>query len=301
MAELDDCQSRFARQLREIEVALASHLPLSSAPERLRSAMRYSLLAPGKRIRPLLTLLCCDLCGRIWERALPAACAVEMVHTYSLIHDDLPAMDDDDFRRGRPSCHKQFDEATAILAGDALLTLAFETLARHIQPDDLAVRCITELAQAAGMRGMVGGQMDDLLREGGDQATLANLQSIHGRKTAALLIAAARIGALVGLHRSPPEATAKLQGITDYVTQLGLAFQIVDDLLDVQSDAATLGKMTQKDDKQGKLTYPGLLGVDGACSHLDKAYQQGLAALQPFGDAADSLVQLLRFVVERER
>lgn len=301
MAELDDYQSRFARQLREIEVALESYLPASSAPEPLLSAMRYSLLAPGKRIRPLLTLLCCDLCGRIRERALAAACAIEMVHTYSLIHDDLPAMDDDDFRRGRPSCHKQFDETTAILAGDALLTLAFETLARHIQPDDLAVRCISELSQASGMRGMVGGQMDDLLRQGNDQATLADLQSIHSRKTAALLIVAARIGALIGLHRSPPETMPTLQAITDYAAQLGLAFQIVDDLLDVQSDAATLGKMTQKDAVQGKVTYPGLLGVEEARAHLQQAYQTGLAALQPFGDAADSLVQLLKFVVERER
>jgi len=300
MAELDDYQSRFARQLREIEVALESYLPVGNAPDRLLTAMRHSLLAPGKRIRPLLTLLCCDLCGRIWERALPAACAVEMVHTYSLIHDDLPAMDDDDFRRGRPSCHKQFDEATAILAGDALLTLSFETLARHVQPDDLAMRCVSELAQAAGMRGMVGGQMDDLGQRT-DQAALTDLQSIHSRKTAALLIAAARIGALVGLHRSPPEDLANLQAITDYAKQLGLAFQIVDDLLDVQSNVSTLGKSTQKDATQGKLTYPGLLGLEEARSHLQQAYQQGLAALKPFGEDASSLVLLLKFVVERER
>jgi geranylgeranyl diphosphate synthase type II len=292
----------FAAQLREIEVCLERYLVQSDTPDRLLAAMRYSLLAPGKRIRALLTLLVCHVCGRIWEWALPAACAVEMVHAYSLIHDDLPAMDDDDFRRGQPSCHKQFNEATAILAGDALLTLAFETLALRVQPDVVAVRCVAELAQAAGMAGMVGGQMDDLTQEQSVAADLATLESIHRRKTGLLLRAAARLGGAIGLYRSPQEEeAAKLHAITEYATQLGLAFQIADDLLDVQSDAATMGKATQKDAQRGKLTYPGLLGVEGARAQLLRAYEQGMAALETFGPSAQSLGFLLKYVVERSR
>ncbi len=280
---------------------LGRYLTRADVPARLLSAMRYSLLAPGKRIRPILVLLSCDICGRISQWAMPAACAVEMVHTYSLIHDDLPCMDDDDLRRGQPTCHKQFDESTAILAGDALLTLAFEILASDIQPEDLSARCVLELAQAAGMSGMVGGQVDDLHHQEDMQGTLTVLESIHRRKTGALLRAAIRIGALIGLHRTPHvEAEGKLAALTEYANQLGLAFQIADDLLDVRSDAAILGKKTQKDASRGKLTYPGLLGEKAAQAQLEKAYQDGLSALMPFGLRAKPLAALLQFVVERE-
>lgn len=268
-------------------------------PKRLLEAIRYTLLAPGKRVRPILTLLSCEACGGGYRLALPAAAAVEMIHTYSLIHDDLPAMDNDDLRRGRPTCHKAFDEATAILAGDALLTLAFDVLAEQIPLGGIAAQCIRELSRAAGIFGMVGGQMDDILQEGQSSGTIEQLKSIHERKTGALLSAAVSMGTAFAFFARTPDA--RHDAVLQYAVELGLAFQIADDLLDVQSNSATLGKATQKDANHGKLTYPGLLGIEGAQRELKQAHERGLAALEPLGDRGRKLAELLTYVVERDR
>lgn len=268
-------------------------------PRRLLAAMRYSLLAPGKRVRPILTLLVCEACGRKRSDALAAAAAVEMIHTYSLIHDDLPAMDNDDLRRGRPTCHKAFDEATAILAGDALLTAAFEVVAEEVQPGALAAQCIGDLSHASGVHGMVSGQMEDILQETQTGGTLEQLESIHTWKTGALLNAATTLGARIALWGT--DSDLRFVIVQTYASHLGLAFQIADDLLDVQSDAATLGKATQKDASHGKLTYPGLLGIEGAKRELKHTHERGLAALAPLGEAGTNLAALLTYVVERDR
>lgn len=282
-----------------LSVYLAEQEQRGKLPRRLLDAMRYSLMSPGKRVRPILTLLTCEACSGARAAALPAAAAVEMIHTYSLIHDDLPAMDDDDLRRGQPTCHRAFDEATAILAGDALLTLAFQVLADEQKPGELAARCISDLSYAAGLHGMVGGQMDDLLQEGQGTGTLEQLRSIHARKTGALLHSAVVMGAHIALLGQ--EYDARFNAVQLYAEQLGLAFQIADDLLDVQSTASTLGKATQKDASHGKLTYPGLLGVAGATSELQSAHERGLAALEPLGEKGLMLKELLAYVVKRDR
>jgi geranylgeranyl diphosphate synthase type II len=228
---------------RRVDEALARYLPAEDeaptapCPARLASAMRYSVLGGGKRLRPLLCLLAAEACGADPALAMPAACALEMVHTYSLIHDDLPAMDDDDLRRGRPTCHKAFDEATAVLAGDALLTLAFEVIATHVRPAEAAIGCVRALAEASGPIGMVGGQMADLQAEGRPDGTLDALEAIHRRKTGALLRASLRMGAIVA-----GADEASLQALDVYGHAVGLAFQIIDDLLDVEGDEAKLGK-----------------------------------------------------------
>ncbi|MBV8233645.1 MAG: polyprenyl synthetase family protein, partial [Planctomycetaceae bacterium] len=220
---------------RWVDEALGRYLPEAAddpgvaCPARLAAAMRYSVLAGGKRLRPVLCLMAAEACGADPHAALPAASALELVHTYSLIHDDLPAMDDDDLRRSRPTCHKAFDEATAILAGDGLLTLAFEVVARHVRPAEAAAGCIRTLAEAAGPAGMVGGQMADLEAQGRHDGTLAALEAIHRRKTGALLHAALRMGGIVAGGDA-----AQLAALDVYGQAVGLAFQIIDDLLDVQ-------------------------------------------------------------------
>jgi geranylgeranyl diphosphate synthase, type II len=285
--------------------------PAEGCPSRLREAMRYSLLAPGKRLRPLLVLLAAEACGGRIEAAMPAACAVEMIHTYSLVHDDLPAMDDDDLRRGRPTCHKAFDEATAVLVGDALLTLAFEVLAGEVQPPAVAAACCAALAKAAGQRGMVGGQMDDVAAEEsgrvGDAAhspllplssspSLRHIESIHRRKTGAMIRVSLQMGAMIA------GATAEqLAALDAYGQRLGLAFQITDDLLDVQSSEAAMGKRVGKDAQQGKLTFPGLLGIDQSTQLGQQLVLEASEALKPFGVDADGLQAVAQFVLERNR
>jgi geranylgeranyl diphosphate synthase type II len=284
---------------RHLEAELARITARRIVPGRLMEAIRYSLLAPGKRVRPILTLLAYEACTDNADDltpALPAAAAVEMIHTYSLIHDDLPAMDDDDLRRGRPTCHKAFDEATAILAGDALLTLAFQVLSAS---PVATTACIHDLASAAGLLGMVGGQMDDILHEGQTTGTLEQLKSIHARKTGALLHCSISLGARLGLQGQLHDP--RWVALNNYADALGLAFQIADDLLDVHSDATTLGKATQKDAGMGKLTYPGLLGVDGAQQELQRAHREGLGAVKLFGESGRDLATLLTYVVERDR
>jgi geranylgeranyl diphosphate synthase, type II len=277
-----------------IEAALESRMLLGdSCPSRLREAMRYSLLAPGKRIRPILVLLAADACGGELDAVLPAACAVEMVHAYSLIHDDLPAMDDDDLRRGRPTCHKAFDEATAVLAGDALLTLAFEVLAKEIEPSALAAACCAALAEAAGACGMVGGQADDMEAE---RNSLPDLESIHHRKTGAMIRISLRLGGMVAAANA-----GQLASLDEYGKCLGLAFQITDDLLDVRSTEAAMGKRVRKDAQHGKATFPGCLGVEQSMRHAQDLTDAACQALSGFGAEADGLRSLARYVLERNR
>lgn len=246
--------------------------------------MRYSLLDGGKRLRPLILLSVSDAHGGPRAHAMPAACAIEMIHTYSLIHDDLPAMDDDDFRRGKPSNHKAFDEATAILAGDGLLTAAFEVIARNTPPP-LAAKLVLELATAAGPIGMVGGQQLDLGTDG-------DVHEIHKRKTGALITAAARMGAVA--------AGAKdLASITKYGRSLGLAFQIVDDILDVLGTARELGKTPGKDARQGKKTYPSLYGVEGSKRRAVHCVRAAHRAVAYLGERGQRLRDLADWVLSR--
>lgn len=266
----------------------------TACPQRLADAMRYSLLAPGKRLRPAMALMACEAVGGKLESALSGAVAIEMVHAYSLIHDDLPAMDDDDLRRGRPTTHIQFDEATAILAGDALLAAAFDHLSHQIAEPTVALECVRCLSMAAGPQALVGGQMEDLAAEQGGEQTLTRLESIHRRKTGALFDAAIRIGGLLG--GAPPGALEQLE---KYSQPLGLAFQVVDDCLDHTATAQELGKRTGKDLARGKLTYPGLLGLDEAKKKAADLIQTALLAVNSFGSAAWRLRWLAQFVQER--
>ena len=269
-------------------------------PASLREAMAYSLLAGGKRLRPVLVLLACEACGGEVESAIPAACALEMVHTYSLIHDDLPAMDDDDLRRGRPTCHKQFGEAMAILAGDALLTLAFEILAKEIQPPEIAAACCADLASAAGAVGMVGGQVADLTaeeecRKPSYQPSLEHLEGIHRRKTGRLLTCGLVMGArIAGAEKS------LLNRLETYGKSVGLAFQIADDLLDVTGNQAKMGKGVRKDADHGKLTYPSLLGVDQSRARAEDLIRQASEAISSLGPRGRRLEALAHFVLKRD-
>jgi geranylgeranyl diphosphate synthase type II len=273
----------------------------AATPAQLASAMRYSVLGGGKRLRPLLCLMSVEACGGDVSGAMGAACALELVHTYSLIHDDLPAMDNDDLRRGRPTCHKAFDEATAILAGDALLTLAFELVARSVEPDAAALQCVRILADAAGPSGMVGGQMADLEAE--HQATcehnpgsLEKLEAIHRRKTGALLCAPLQMGAVIA---GAPKA--HIDALDHYGRAVGLAFQIVDDLLDVQGDEAKLGKRVGKDSEHGKWTYPRFLGIDGSRRRAQQLADEAALALAPLGAGGLRLRELALALLERDR
>jgi geranylgeranyl diphosphate synthase, type II len=275
-----------------IESALDRYTHFSGdCPKTLRDAIRDSLLTPGKRMRPIVVMLAAESCGGDVEQALPAACAVEMVHTYSLIHDDLPAMDDDDLRRGRPTTHKKYGEAVAILAGDALQALAFEVLARDVSPAKVAAACCETLARACGATALVGGQCDDVctqLSSGSREV----LESIHNRKTGALFLAALRMGALVA--GASEEQHSALQ---EFGSHLGLAFQITDDLLDHDEDRRGTG-MKKKGDR-GKLTYPNLIGVQQSRMDVQRLVQSSLDALEIFGSSARSLSALARFVLDR--
>ena len=268
----------------------------SLCPPRLGSAMRYSVLGGGKRLRPVMALLAADACGGDWESALPAACAVEMIHAYSLIHDDLPCMDDDDLRRGRPTCHKAFDEATAVLAGDALLTYAFEVVARYVQPAAAAVGCVRELAFAAGPSGMVGGQMADLQAEGRSDGSAEELEHIHRRKTGALLRASLKMGAITA--GASPE---QLEAVDRYGQAVGLAFQIVDDLLDVEGTEEATGKRVGKDQGLNKWTYPRFWGVEGSRAKALLLADQAARALEPLGERGSALRALAWTLLERDR
>ena len=290
-------------EIQEIEKALQSYLPQLLPQENdlrktLFESMEYSLMAGGKRIRPQLVLEFCSLCGGSREQAMPFACALEMIHSYSLIHDDLPCMDDDDLRRGKPTNHKVYGEAAALLAGDALLTLAFETM---LSPESIAAagaeraaRAAGELARAAGAHGMVGGQIIDLESEG-KQVPLEVLEKMDEGKTGALILAACRMGCILG-GASP----AQMQAAEIYARSIGLAFQIQDDLLDVTGDAALLGKNTGMDSARGKSTYVSLLGVEKARETVERLTRTAVDALAVFGEKAQPLAELALALQNRD-
>jgi geranylgeranyl diphosphate synthase type II len=299
---LNDDLGQYLRDKRSlVEAHLDAALrPSPGCPAALLEAMRYSLLAPGKRLRPLLVVLAAEACGGTDAGALPAACAVEMIHAYSLIHDDLPAMDDDDLRRGLPTCHVKFGEALAILAGDALLTLAFQVLAEGYPPATAAA-CCRELARGAGACGMVGGQVDDLAWEkrGGG---LADLEALHARKTGALFRACLRLGAWAARGERPggPDP-ALLEALDGYGRCFGLAFQITDDLLDVEGSADQTGKGVGKDAARGKLTYPGLLGAAESRARAERLCREAQEQLAPLGAGGRRLAALAQMVCTRDR
>jgi len=331
-------QTYYAELRNRIDAHLNKQFTDPAIPDALRQAVRYSLLAPGKRLRPVLVLMAVDVCGAGVDDALPTACAVEMIHTYSLIHDDLPVMDDDTLRRGRPTNHVVYGEALAILAGDTLLTEAFRSLAAANQSPQVTADCLKILAGAAGGRGMVGGQVFDLCAERGpfpgvetsansenheqsgsfsgsdadrrlrqnsnpsvepSSSTGANdveqLIRIHRMKTGALITASLEMGAAVA--QAPAEVRQRLQ---TYGECCGLAFQIADDLLDVTGGGTRLGKETGRDHQLGKLTYPGLLGVEGSRQKAIELVNQACDCLSVFKDRAEPLRQLAQFIVERD-
>jgi geranylgeranyl diphosphate synthase, type II len=262
-------------------------------PPELGEAIRYALLAPGKRLRPRLVLLAAEACGGAVDAALPAACAVEMVHAYSLVHDDLPAMDDDDLRRGRPTCHKVFGEAVAILVGDALQARAFEIVAANIHPADRATRCCAVLGHAAGATALVGGQAADLAG-GLSTGDVTALEFIHRRKTGALITASLELGGICAGATSQ-----QLAALMEYGHCLGLAFQITDDLLDVSGSQADVGKRTAKDADRGKSTYPRLLGIEESRARVAELVDQACEAVALFGPAGKPLADLANFVRDR--
>jgi geranylgeranyl diphosphate synthase type II len=289
-----------------VDEALERYLPrLSNRVGRadllstLRKAMGYSLFAGGKRIRPILSIASFETVGGKGDRILPFACALEMIHTYSLIHDDLPAIDNDDYRRGSPTCHKVFGEALGILAGDALLTEAFRLMSdRSIQEDfsgneRLILTVINEVAHAAGISGMVGGQVVDVESEG-REVDPPTVQYIHTHKTGAMILVSVRVGAKIG------EATEKaLEALTSYGGKIGLAFQIADDLLNIEGDAAALGKSIGSDRSRGKATYPSVLGLAESKKKARELTGSALDALAPFGQEADPLREIARFIISR--
>jgi len=281
----------------KIERTLDQVLSPDNAPEaRIYDAMRYTTLGGGKRLRPFLVLQSAGLFEVAETPALRTGAALELIHCYSLVHDDLPAMDDDDLRRGKPTVHKKFDEATAILAGDALLTLAFEVLAAPATHDDAAVRAelVIELAKAAGVRGMVGGQMIDLQAET-QTLNLEEITQLQRLKTGALIAYGCKAGAILG-----KAAASDRQALLDYAQDLGLAFQIADDLLDVEGSAEETGKAVGKDAAAGKETFVSLLGVDGARREAGRLADQAVSRLEPFDERADLLRDTARFVVDRK-
>jgi farnesyl diphosphate synthase len=267
--------------------------PVGREDSKLSAALRYALLAPGKRLRPYLVVRCCELVGGARELAWPVAAAVECVHAFSLVHDDLPAMDNDDLRRGRPTTHKQFDEATAILAGDALVVLAFELIAGHVSNATIASRLVQELARATGWAGMIGGQAADLDGEK-SPPSIELTHAIHDRKTAILFCAAGRLGAIVG-----GGTETQIEAVGNYGRHFGLSFQIADDLLDVTSTAEELGKTVGKDARAGKQTYPAGVGVQASRVEAAAARDRAIEALSSFGDTAEDLCELARYVVAR--
>ena len=277
-----------------VEQALEAALPAAAqSPQRLHQAMRHSVLGGGKRLRPLLVYAAGRCTGADIARLDAPAAAVELVHAYSLVHDDLPAMDDDALRRGQPTTHIAFDEASAILAGDALQALAFELLAHADVDPGIAVGWLRSLSAAAGAAGMCGGQALDIAATGTGQDQ-DGLERMHGLKTGALIRSAVHMGALAG-----SDDAATLDGLDRFAELLGLAFQVRDDILDIEADSATLGKTAGKDQAQDKSTYPALLGLDGARQYLVQLETQMLHCLQAHGDNADALRALARLAVHR--
>jgi geranylgeranyl diphosphate synthase type II len=293
---------RYLQEKKEkVDSALERYLPKKEGfTLNLHKAIQHSLFAGGKRIRPILSIASFEAVGGKGEKIIPFACALEMIHTYSLIHDDLPAIDNDDFRRGKPTCHKTFGEAIAILAGDGLLTEAFKLMTNqpakdHLSSDGgLVLDLINEVAQAAGISGMVGGQVVDIESEG-KAVDLPTVQYIHTHKTGAMILASVRVGAKLGGAKGEI-----LKALTRYGENLGLAFQIVDDILNVEGEADLMGKKTGSDLSKGKATYPSVLGVEESKRRAEELVRLAVDALGPLGPDADPLREIARFVVARE-
>jgi geranylgeranyl diphosphate synthase type II len=292
-----DFKVELAKKAELVNGSISEYLSFDPQIEgRLGDAMRYVLESPGKRVRGALILWCCELVGGEVNRAAEmASIAVEMVHAYSLVHDDLPAMDDDDLRRGQLTCHKKFDEATAILAGDGLLTLAFEVLATEIEDAAVAVRLIKVLSGAAGPHGMVAGQMADIGAEK-SEADIDQLEFIHNNKTAKMFAAAAMMGAVAGGGDD-----GQVAGLYQYGLEIGQCFQITDDLLDVSATSDELGKTPGKDAEQGKVTYPAIVGIEESKEIAAQSVEYALELLDGFGEKADVLRVLAKELLERTK
>ncbi|GAA5131779.1 polyprenyl synthetase family protein [Luteolibacter yonseiensis] len=280
----------------EVDAAMDSFLPKAKErPATIHAAMRYSVFAGGKRLRPVLCLAAAEACGGEVSNALAPACAVELMHTYSLVHDDLPAMDDDDLRRGRPTCHKVYGEGMAVLCGDALLTEAFIVLAKAPATKRYGTReFIAELAETGGSRKLIGGQVMDLEGEG-KKLTKRDLVRIHEAKTAALLTTSLRLGGM-----SANATPAKLDALTKFGYALGLAFQVIDDILDVTQSTEVLGKTAGKDEAVEKSTYPAILGLDASRKEAAKLTRSAMEALKPLGKKAARLEEIAAYLLKRE-
>ncbi|WP_419655331.1 IspA: geranyltranstransferase (Farnesyl-diphosphate synthase) [Desulfosarcina variabilis str. Montpellier] len=295
-----DLKSYLAGVRQMVDNGLQQYLGDTASDVRIMQAMTYSVMAGGKRLRPVLCIAAAEAVGGQRQHVLPLACAIEMIHTYSLIHDDLPAMDDDQTRRGKPTCHVKFDEATAILAGDALLTLAFEILAdtgsrKSADERTSWLTAISEVASAVGFKGMIEGQMRDITFEG-TVLSEASLETLHRLKTGRLIEISVGTGALLSGASAKQQAALKT-----YAQRIGLAFQVADDVLNIKGDPERLGKATGTDQQRGKNTYPGLLGLDGAEHLAGQLINNALKAIDTFDNKADSLRAIAHYVVERTR
>lgn len=294
-----DLKAYLKEQCARVDAALDAYLPKETElPYSLHKAMRYSVFAGGKRVRPILLLAACEAVGGDTKHAIPAACAMEMIHTYSLIHDDLPAMDNDDFRRGNPTNHKVFGEAVAILAGDALLTEAFKLIsdpqfAADCHPE-ARLRVIHEIAICSGSYGMVGGQVVDMESEGKTDIDLPVVQYIHTHKTGALIKASVVSGALLG-----GADARQLAAITRYGKAAGLAFQIADDILDIEGTTEEIGKDAGSDEARGKATYPAVMGLAAAKEEAGNMMEEAMKSLEMFGIEADPLREIASYIVKR--
>ena len=291
-----ELQSYLKQRKSLVEEALDSSLPISR-PEKIYEAMRYSLLAGGKRLRPILCLATCELAGGRLEMAMPTACALEMIHTMSLIHDDLPAMDNDDIRRGKPTNHKVYGEDIAILAGDGLLAYAFEYVATqtHDVPPQQVLQVVVYLSRAVGAAGLVGGQVIDLESEGKSDISAETLNFIHTHKTGALLKASVMSGAILAGAEDE-----EIQRLSKYSQNIGLAFQIVDDILDITSTQEELGKTAGKDLQAQKATFPSVWGLEESKAQAKQLVEAAIAQLTPFGEKAEPLRALANFITTRK-
>ncbi|MDJ1181436.1 polyprenyl synthetase family protein [Roseofilum sp. BLCC_M91] len=290
-----DLNAYLGDRKRQVEAALEQAVPLLY-PETLYESMRYSLLAGGKRLRPILSLASCELSGGTIDMAMPTACALEMLHTMSLIHDDLPAMDNDDYRRGKLTNHKVYGDDIAILAGDGLLTYAFEHIARQTQgvKSDRILQVIIEITSAVGATGLVGGQVVDLESEGKSDVDVSTLNYIHTHKTGALLEACVVSGAILA-----GASSELLERLRQYAQNIGLAFQIVDDILDITATSEELGKTSGKDAQAQKVTYPSLWGIEKSKQESKALIEQAKAQLEGYGEAANPLLAIADFITAR--